>query len=98
MPLAFDSEAAAGAEATVQFHLEGTDGGDFWLRVAGGECESSPGVAASPDLTVRAPSSVWLRIVRGELDGARALLDGQYSVEGDAALLMRFGEWFPGRR
>jgi hypothetical protein len=98
MPLAFDAGAAAGARATIQFHLEGADGGDFWLRVADGECESAPGEAASPDLTVRAPGSVWLGIVRGEIDGAQALMAGQYSVEGDAALLMKFAEWFPGRR
>jgi len=55
-------------------------------------------VAASPDLTIDTPSSVWLRIARGELDGARALLDGQYSIEGDGAILTHLGEWFPGRR
>jgi putative sterol carrier protein len=54
-------------------------------------------VVASPDLTIDTPSAVWLRVVRGELDGAQALLDGQYSVEGDGTLLLRFGEWFPSR-
>ena len=98
MPLIFDSSATRGAEATIQFRLGGDDGGDFWVRVAGGECESSEGVAASPDLTIDTPSSVWLRIARGELDGARALIDGQYAIEGDGEILMRFGEWFPSRR
>jgi putative sterol carrier protein len=55
-------------------------------------------VAASADLIVDTPSSVWLRIARGELDGARALLDQQYSIEGDGAILTRLGEWFPSRR
>ena len=98
MPLIFDSSATRGAEATIQFRLGGDDGGDFWVRVAGGECESSEGVAAAPDLTIDTPSSVWLRIARGELDGARALIDGQYAIEGDGEILMRFGEWFPSRR
>jgi putative sterol carrier protein len=98
MPLTFDAKAAADAEATIQFRVGGHDGGDFWLRVADGKCQSSEGVAASPDLTIDAPSSVWLRIARGELDGARALLDQQYSIEGDGAILMRLGEWFPSRR
>lgn len=98
MPLAFDAEAAMDAQATIQFRVEGADGGDFWIRVAGGACESSEGRAASADLTIVTPSSVWLRIVRGELDGAQALLDGQYSVEGEGAILTRFAEWFPGRR
>jgi hypothetical protein len=33
-----------------------------------------------------------------DIDGAQALLDRQYSIEGDGAILMRFGEWFPSRR
>ena len=98
MPLIFDSDAATGAEATIQFRARGEGGGDFWVRVAGGACESSEGVAASPDLTIDTPSSVWLRVARGELDGAQALLDGQYSIEGDGVILTRFGEWFPSRR
>jgi hypothetical protein len=98
MPLTFDAKAAMDAEATIQFRVEGADGGDFWVRVAGGECESSEGRAASPDLTIVTQSSIWLRIARGELDGAQALLDRQYSIEGDGAILMRFGEWFPSRR
>ncbi len=98
MPLIFDADAAGDAEATIQFRARGEGGGDFWIRVAGGACESSVGVDASPDLTIDTPSSVWLRIARGELDGAQALLEGQYSIEGDGALLMRFGEWFPSRR
>jgi hypothetical protein len=98
MPLIFDSSAASGAEATIQFRVGGDDGGDFWVRVVGGECESSEGVATSPDLTIDTPSSVWLRIACGELDGARALIDGQYAIEGDGEILMRFGEWFPSRR
>jgi putative sterol carrier protein len=98
MPLNFDAKAAVDAEASIQFRVEGADGGDFWVRVAGGECESSEGSAASPDLTIVTQSSVWLRIARGELDGAQALLDRQYSIEGDGAILMRFAEWFPSRR
>jgi hypothetical protein len=29
---------------------------------------------------------------------AQALLDGQYSIEGDGAILTHLGVWFPGRR
>jgi hypothetical protein len=98
MPLVFDASAAMDAEARIQLRVGGSEGGDFWIRVAAGRCESSEGVIASPDLIIHTPSSVWLGIVRGELDGAQELLEGQYSIEGDAAILMRFSEWFPSRR
>ena len=97
MPLTFDAKAAGDVRATIQFHVSGPDGGDFWVRVADGACESSEGEAPAADLVIHAPSSVWLGIARGEIDPAQALLDQQYSIEGDSAILLRFGEWFPGR-
>jgi hypothetical protein len=97
MPLVFDAKAAGDVRATIQFHASGPDGGDFWVRVADGACESSEGEAPAADLVIHAPSSVWLGIARGEIDPAQALLDQQYSIEGDSAILLRFGEWFPGR-
>jgi hypothetical protein len=39
-----------------------------------------------------------LRIARGELDPGQALMDQQYTIEGDGQLLLRLGEWFPTRR
>jgi hypothetical protein len=98
MPLVFDANAAGDAEAAIQFRIGGEEGGHFWLRVAGGRCEGAEGEIATPDLTIHAPSSLWLGIARGEIDGAQALLDGRYSIDGDAAILMRFGEWFPSQR
>jgi hypothetical protein len=98
MPLGFDAKAAMDTEATIQFHVEGAEGGEFWVRVAEGRCEAAEGRSASPDLTITTPSSVWLGVARGELDGAQALLDGQYSIEGDGTILTRLGEWFPSRR
>jgi hypothetical protein len=97
MPLIFDAKAAGDARATIQFRVSGDDPGDFWLRVAGGTCEGFEGTAPSADLTIHTPDSVWLAISRGELDGPQALLDHQYSIEGDSSILLRFGEWFPGR-
>lgn len=98
MPMTFDAKAAGDARATVQFRVSGDDGGDFWLRVADGTCEGFEGSAPSADLTINTPSSVWLAIARGELDGPQALLGRQFSIEGDGTLLLRFGEWFPSRR
>jgi putative sterol carrier protein len=97
MPLVFDAKTAGDAEAGIQFRIGGDEGGDFWLRVAKGRCEGAEGEIASPDLTIHAPSSVWLDIVRGEIDGTRALIEGEYTVEGRAEILMRFSEWFPSR-
>jgi hypothetical protein len=96
MPMRFDAGAGAGVEATIQFRVSGPDAGSYTLRVADGSCESSEGTAAAPDLTIDTPGSVWLGIARGELDPAQALVEQRYSIEGDSAILLHLGEWFPG--
>ena len=58
------------ARASVQFHGSGAGPGDYWLRIGDGRCESFEGDAPAPDLVVHTPDTVWMRIVRGELDGS----------------------------
>ncbi|MBI3245604.1 MAG: SCP2 sterol-binding domain-containing protein [Deltaproteobacteria bacterium] len=94
MPWAFQSHAAGNAQATIQFHVSGTETGSYYLRIARGKCESFASVAATPDLTIRTPASVWMSLARQELDGGRALQEGLYTAEGDLSLLLKFGEWF----
>ncbi len=94
MPMAFDAEAASDARATIQFRVSGEEPGDYWLRIASGKCESFEGVADRPDLTVHTPDAVWLQIAHGKLDGASALAEGLYRVDGDYAILAKMREWF----
>ena len=98
MPLAFDRRAARDARASIQFRVSGSEPGDFHLRVAGGRCQSFIGTATEPDLTIYTPDAVWMRVARGELDGGQALAEGLYRAEGDVAILVKLGEWFPSRR
>jgi hypothetical protein len=98
MPFVFDRTAAADARAVIQFRVTGEEPGDYWVRVAGGRCESFEGLAPSADLTVHTPDRVWVGIIRGELDGGQALMERQYSVEGDPMLLTKLRDWFPGGR
>jgi hypothetical protein len=58
MALGFDPRAAGDATATFQFRVSGPEAGAYWIRVAGGSCESSEGVAASPDITILTPGEV----------------------------------------
>jgi putative sterol carrier protein len=94
MPMAFNAKAARDARATIQFRVSGSEPGDYWLRIGDGRCESFEGVADQPDLTVRTPGAVWLQIAQGKLDGASALAEGLYEVDGDFAVLGKMREWF----
>ncbi len=94
MPMAFNAAAARGTRACIQFHVRGSDPGAYWLRIGGGRCESFEGVSEAPDVTVRTPDDVWVRIAHRQLDPGQALADGLYQVEGDAGVFARMGEWF----
>ncbi|HIP97427.1 MAG TPA: hypothetical protein EYH32_09475 [Anaerolineae bacterium] len=94
MALIFNSEAAGDLQAVVQFDVSGAEPGQYYLRIAEGKCAAFEGVHPEPTLTIHTPSEVWLAISRGELDGAQAMMSGQYTVEGDLGLLMRFNRLF----
>ncbi len=97
MPFAFDRRAGRGARAQIQFRVSGAEPGDYWLRIAGGRCESFEGVTPTPDVVIHTPDQVWLGILRGEIDAAQALTDGLFRVEGDAGVLQGLRVWFPRR-
>ena len=98
MPMMFSPRLAGDARATIQFRVSGVQPGDYYVHVNAGKCESFEGVATAPDVTIHTPDSVWLRIARGEIDGARALEQGLYRVEGDPGLLGNMRDWFTARR
>jgi len=94
MAVAFRSDLAGDLRAVVQFEVEGEDPGRYYLLIADGQCAAYEGVHPGPTLTIRTPADVWLAIVQGELDGAQALMEGRYAVEGDLSLLMQFNRLF----
>lgn len=94
LPLVFDPQAAGDAKVLIRFRVSGEEAGDYCVRVDGGRCETFEGTPDAADLVVTTPSDVWVRIVRGELDGVQALMERQYSVEGDSLLLAKFPQWF----
>ncbi|BCV21289.1 NAD(P)H-dependent oxidoreductase [Moorella sp. Hama-1] len=96
MPAAFNPAAAGNLKAVLQISLSGEGGGDYHLVIAGGSCKAFEGRSVEATTTINAPADVWLRIARGELDGAAALMQGLYRVTGDFGLMMRMNELFSG--
>lgn len=95
MPMVFQGQAAQDAGARIQFHVRGPEPGSYWIRIAGGRCESFEGLTESPDLIIiRTTDDVWVRIAHRELNPGKALADGLYQIEGDALLFVKIGEWF----
>ena len=94
MPLAFNPAAAEGLKAVYQFEVDGAENFVVHLIIADQQCTLHEGPASKPDVIIKTPAEVWLRISRGELEGAQAFMSGQYQVEGDLSLLMKLGALF----
>ncbi len=96
MPLVFDIQAAGNLQAVIQFDVSGEEPGQYYLRINEGKCSAFEGKHPGPTLTIHTPSEVWMAISRGELDGAQAMMQGSYTIDGDLNLLIRLKDLFPG--
>ncbi|NWF54990.1 MAG: NAD(P)H-dependent oxidoreductase [Syntrophaceae bacterium] len=94
MPLAFNAAAAEGLSAVYQFEVQGDETFVAHLRISEGACTFHEGPADKPNLTIKTPADVWLKISRGEISGPQAFLDGRYKVEGDMNLLLKMNRLF----
>lgn len=93
-PEAFRPEKAQGVNATIQYNFTGDEPGNWVVKIADGKCEVSEGTADNANVTINAPSDVWLKILRRELDGATAFMSGQFTFTGDMGILMQMQSWF----
>jgi putative sterol carrier protein len=94
MPGSFNKKATGDLQANIQFKLTGDGGGNMFLSIADSQCSSGEGEAAIPALTIIAPADVWMKMARGEINRAQALMDGLYKVEGDMDLLIKMADIF----
>ena len=94
MPNSFNKEAANNLRADIQFNLDGEGGGNMFLSIADQKCTAAEGNAAAPALKIIASADIWMKIARGEINRAQALMEKLYKVEGDMDLLIKMGGIF----
>lgn len=94
MRLAFRGEKAGDVEATLEFRFSGDLEGTCHFIMKNGQIQARSGPASAPDLAIVSPFETWLDIMTGRADGQQLFLEGKYSTEGDANLLMRLGDFF----
>ena len=94
MPLAFNPGAAGDLMADFQFEIRGDENFISYLKIANGRCTYHDGPAEKPNLIIKSPADIWLKISRGELNGQKAFMEGRYRVEGDMTLLLKMKNLF----
>jgi putative sterol carrier protein len=95
MERAFIPEKANGFKGEVQYELTGPNGGRDWiLRVDGDRATTAPGRSANPVVTFRMSVPVFARLASQEMHPAKAMMEGDLSIDGDFEAAARLGEMF----
>jgi alkanesulfonate monooxygenase SsuD/methylene tetrahydromethanopterin reductase-like flavin-dependent oxidoreductase (luciferase family)/putative sterol carrier protein len=96
MERAFVPEKARGFSGEILYELRtSAHGARAWtVRIDGEAAAAEERAATDPAVTLRADVPVFVRIAAGELDPARAMLEGKLEIEGDFAVAGRLGEMF----
>lgn len=86
---AFQPEKAAGIDVQVQFHLSGSQGGDWVATIREQKLSVEPGTTGDPDLEFSADTQDVLDVYGGKLDPVQAYMQGKVQFRGDMGLAMR---------
>lgn len=91
----FVPSATAGLQAVFQWELAGEDGGTYHAVVDDGQMTLVQGQHAEPTVTIAMEADDYVRVVNGELDGARAFTTGGGKVRGKIRMAMKMRSIFP---
>lgn len=94
MPHYFRPERAGRANAVIQFHISGEDGGDWYVTIKNKTCTVAEGVTASPNATVRMEAGDYVALATGKLGSMKAFTSGRVKATGDISILQRMDRWF----
>jgi putative sterol carrier protein len=82
-------EVALEVSVTVQFHLTGAGGGDWYAVCQNGVATRHEGIAAKALITVTMSAADWAAVQRHELSPSSAWSSGRLTVDGDLMLLLQ---------
>ena len=77
---------------TVQFHLTGDGGCDWYAVCEKGAATRHEGIVESPNCTLTVSAADWAAIQRGELDRFNAWTGGKLKIDGDMTLMLQLEE------
>ncbi len=86
----FQADKAGTIKMTIQVNLSGENGGNWWIRVAEGKCTIGSGVVTSPNLTLVADATDYVKIRLGQLDPIEAYKAGRLKFKGKGSMPMAF--------
>jgi putative sterol carrier protein len=89
----FNADKAGDLDAMIQFELSGDNGGNYWVKISGGQCESGTGTAENPQMTVKATADDFHSLFTGQTNPMQAFMMGKLKVS-DMGLGMKMTQIF----
>lgn len=91
MPARFQADKAGDAKMAILFDLSGDGGGQYYVNIADGKLDVSPGTpAAAPSATVKMTAEDFSAMSTGALNPMMAFMTGKIKVDGDLNSVMKF--------
>lgn len=94
MPMGLNKKKIVGVNIVVQFNLTGVEPTMGYLKIAEQKCTYTKGEHTAPTVTINSDSTLWLEISNGEKSGDKAFINKEYSVHGDASIMLDFDSYF----
>ncbi len=94
MPFGLNKENAKGVNTVIQFFLTGKEPTVEYFIISDQKCSFTKGEHPNPKTIIHCDSELWLKISNNEVSGDKALINNEYTVEGDASIMLKFASFF----
>ncbi len=80
---AFQPDKAVGVDVVFQFRISGSGGGEWYVEIKDGTCQSHEGSHPKPTTTIIMSDEDFLSLIQGKLNAMLAYTSGKLKIEGD---------------
>jgi len=94
MPLILNREAAADADVTYLFTMEGDGGGQWSVIIGGGKAEAKNGAPEAFDAEIKTKPQLWMDLSNGQLNAPMAIATRKVKLGGNPALALKLQTFF----
>lgn len=91
----FKPESATNVEGEIQWQIS-DDGAEhpYVIQIANGRCETRPGTAESPRVTLSTDVASFAKLMTGKAQGPALYMGGKLKLQGDMMLAQRLTTFF----
>ncbi len=94
MPKAFLPDKAGDVEAVIQYHLTGSEAGDWVVTIGDGKCVVEQGTTDNATMTLRADSQDYKDIILGKMDPMSAFMQQKVKLTGNLNMALGLTKFF----